>query len=55
MALVNGIMVMATKRAYHARVPLTARNTCKPIFSVFSGARPPRSAMGRMSRKQMRF
>src|SRR5262245_59871575 len=54
-ALVSGIIRMAMKRAYHAPVPLTARSTCRPIFWVFTDAHPPRSAIGRVSTKQIRF
>src|SRR6266496_3319299 len=53
-ALVNGIIAIATNRAYQHAVPLAARRICKPIFSVRSDAQPPWSAIGAMNRRQIR-
>src|SRR4051812_14966304 len=54
-AFVSGIIVIATNSAYQAAVPVAARKTCKPIFSVRSEAHPRWSVIGTMNRRQIRF
>ena len=54
-ALLSGINVIATNSAYQQAVPVAARRTCRPIFSVRSDAHPPRHATGRMNSRQSRF
>src|SRR5260370_34116179 len=54
-ALVNGIIVIATNRAYQQAVPLAARRIWRPSFSVRIGSQPPRSAIAAMTRKAVRF
>src|SRR5258707_14992081 len=54
-ALVNGIIVIATNRAYQQAVPLAARRIWRLSFSVRSGSQPPRSAIRAMNRRAIRF
>src|SRR4051812_47468122 len=54
-ALVSGIIVMATNSAYQAAVPVAARRICKPILSVRREAQPRWRVIGTKIRRQIKF
>ena len=54
-AFVSGIIVIATKSAYQAAVPVAARKMCRPILSVRSDAQPRWRVTGTMNRRQIKF